>query len=237
MERRVFASRAQAQAAIAAGTVRADGAPVLRSAQRLAADAVLDAQPAHPFASRGGVKLAAALDRFGIDPHGCHCLDIGASTGGFTDVLLSRGATRVTAVDVGHGQLSARLRGDSRVAVMEETDARRLAPGMIGTPPALIVADLSFISLTKVLPSVLPLAAQACWLVALVKPQFEAGREHVGRGGIVRDEAVQARAVAEVIACMQSLGWRVLGQMPSPIDGGDGNREFLIAAERENLGT
>jgi 23S rRNA (cytidine1920-2'-O)/16S rRNA (cytidine1409-2'-O)-methyltransferase len=230
VERGAFASRAQAQAAIAAGLVRADGSTVLRPAQLLSVDAAIEAEAEHPYASRGGMKLAAALDVFDIDPAGLVCLDIGASTGGFTDVLLARSAAHVVAVDVGRDQFIARLRDDPRVTLMEGTDARSLTPEMIGTPPALIVADVSFISLAKVLPTVLPLAEAGAKLVALVKPQFEVGRGNVGKGGIVRDAAQQEGAVADVIAGIEALGWRMDGKIPSPIEGGDGNREFLVAA-------
>jgi 23S rRNA (cytidine1920-2'-O)/16S rRNA (cytidine1409-2'-O)-methyltransferase len=188
-------------------------------------------QHASPFVSRGGLKLAAALDAFGLDPKGLIALDIGASTGGFTEVLLERGAARVFAVDVGHDQLHAKLLEDQRVLVLEGTDARALDAAVVGGPIGAIVADVSFISLTKALPVVLSLAAPGAWLVALVKPQFEVGRELVGKGGIVRDAQARARAVAEVRAFIDaSPGWKVFAEMPSPIAGGSGNEEVLIGA-------
>jgi 23S rRNA (cytidine1920-2'-O)/16S rRNA (cytidine1409-2'-O)-methyltransferase len=178
-----------------------------------------------------GLKLAAALDAFGLDPKGLIALDIGASTGGFTEVLLARGAGRVFAVDVGRDQLHGKLREDQRVVVLEGTDARALDAEIIGDPVGAIVADVSFISLTKALPAALSLAAPSAWLVALVKPQFEAGREAVGKGGIVRDAEARARAVAQVRAFINaSPGCTVFAEMPSPIPGGSGNEEVLIGA-------
>ena len=176
VERGLFESRAKAQAAIAAGLVTADDAPVAKASDEIAADARLAAKQAYPFVSRGGVKLAAALDHFGFDPAGRIGLDVGASTGGFTDVLLERGAKRVYAVDVGHGQLHARLRARSDVALFENTDIRGLAASLLPEPPGLVVADVSFISLKLVLPAALALAHPPAQLVALIKPQFEAGR-------------------------------------------------------------
>lgn len=229
-----FASRAQAQAAIAAGRVSADGEIVRRAAQRIAEGAVLRAEAAHPYASRGGLKLAAALRSFGIDPTGLHCLDVGASTGGFTDVMLAFGAAHVTAVDVGRDQMIARLRGDVRVTLLERTDARSLTPAAVGAVrPQLVAVDVSFIALGKVLPHVLPLAAAGARLVALVKPQFEVGRRNVGKGGIVRDASLQETCAADVLAAVERSGWHTIGQMRSPVDGGDGNREFLVAARRD----
>ncbi len=185
----------------------------------------------HPYVSRGGLKLAAALDAFGIDPAGRTCLDIGASTGGFTDVLLRRGAGFVHAVDVGRFQLHPSLAADPRVAAREATDARSLTP--FPEPPSLLVIDVSFISLRLVLPPLVPLLAPGAALAALIKPQFEAGREHVGRGGLVRDEAVQDAVCAAIRDLVASLGFTVRGLIPSPVEGGDGNREFLIGAVRE----
>jgi 23S rRNA (cytidine1920-2'-O)/16S rRNA (cytidine1409-2'-O)-methyltransferase len=228
-----FESRARAQAAIAAGLVRADGAPVRRSSDLLARSARIEAAPPHPYVSRGGLKLAAALDAFGVDPAGLTCLDVGASTGGFTDVLLRRGAARVHAVDVGRGQFHPGLAADPRVALHEATDVRALDPGLLDGPPALAVVDVSFISLAHVLPVLPALTAPDARLVALIKPQFEAGRARVGRGGIVRDEAVRAEVCEEVRALARSLGFRPVGLIPSPVEGGDGNREFLLGAVRE----
>lgn len=187
----------------------------------------------HPWVSRGGVKLAHALDQFGLDPTGRVCLDIGASTGGFTDVLLARGARCVYAVDVGHGQLDWRLRNDPRVVVLERTNARHLSAREVPEPPGFITCDASFIGLRQVLPAALALARAEAVLVALIKPQFEVGKGHVGKGGVVRDPALHdavCRAVADWLA---AEGWRVRGIVESPILGPEGNREFLIAAVRE----
>ncbi|RVU12513.1 TlyA family RNA methyltransferase [Methylobacterium oryzihabitans] len=226
-----FESRARAQAAIAAGLVRANGETVRRASDLLPRDARIEAEAPHPYVSRGGLKLAAALDAFGFDPAGLACLDLGASTGGFTDVLLRRGAARVHAVDVGRGQLHPSLAGDPRVTSLEATDARALA-GRLPGPPDLAVIDLSFISLRLVLPAVVPLLAPGGALVALVKPQFEAGRGRVGRGGIVREPEVHAAVCDAVRGCLAGLGVAVAGPIPSPIEGGDGNREFLIGGRR-----
>ncbi len=231
VERGLFESRAKAQAAIAAGLVTADGAPVRKAADLIAADAEIAAEAAHPYVSRGGVKLAAALDAFAIDPGGRPCADIGASTGGFTEVLLDRGARIIYAVDVGHGQLHPRLAADPRVVSLERTDIRRLDRSSIPEPVTLAVVDVSFVSLRLVLPAVIDLLAPTADLVALIKPQFEAGREHVGKG-VVRDEAVQ-RAVCDAIdALLRERGFSILGLIASPILGGDGNREFLIGGRR-----
>lgn len=225
------ASRAEAQAAIEAGTVTADGRVLTKSSQTLSDGMQIVYAPAHPYVSRGAVKLIAALDRFGLSPQGLTCLDIGASTGGFTQVLLERGAARVFAVDVGHGQLHAKVAGDPRVISLENTNARELSPVVLGEEPQAIVADVSFISLKLALPRALTMAASGAWLVALVKPQFEAGKENIGKGGIVRDEAV-ARSTLDDIAQFLGQSWTVLGTMDSPILGGAGNREFLIAARK-----
>jgi 23S rRNA (cytidine1920-2'-O)/16S rRNA (cytidine1409-2'-O)-methyltransferase len=224
-----FPSRARAQAAIEAGLVSVDGVALRKPSERVAPGARIEARSPHRWASRGGVKLEAALDAFGLDPYGRDCLDVGASTGGFTDVLLTRGARRVYAVDVGHGQLEARLREDDRVVVHERLDARDLAGGLFEAPPTAIVCDVSFISLRLVLPHVLPLAADKAWLVALIKPQFEAGRENIVKGA-VKDPAVHAEVCEAVAASVQRLGWSRLGIIPSPIPGGDGAKEFLFAA-------
>jgi 23S rRNA (cytidine1920-2'-O)/16S rRNA (cytidine1409-2'-O)-methyltransferase len=229
--RKIFASRAQAQAAIAAGRVLADGVTVRKASQALAADAGIEAEPVHGFVSRGGLKLAAALDRFRFDPAGKVCLDIGASTGGFAQVLLERGAKRIYAVDVGRGQLHPLLRAQRRIISLEQTDARRLDRSLISEPVDLIVVDVSFISLKRVLPAVLALAAPGARLVALIKPQFEAGRRHLKKG-IVRDPAVQRAVCEDIVALVAELGWTELGVIESPIVGGDGNREFLLGAQR-----
>jgi 23S rRNA (cytidine1920-2'-O)/16S rRNA (cytidine1409-2'-O)-methyltransferase len=230
VERGLFESRAKAQAAIEAGLVRADDAIVRKASEEIAVDAVLQAEPAHPYVSRAGVKLAAALDHFGFDPKGRTCLDAGASTGGFTQVLLERGAARVYAVDVGRGQLHATLRERPEVVCLEGTDIRTVSPAQLREPPSLIVVDVSFISLKLVLPVALALAQTPAQLVALIKPQFEAGRAALKKG-IVRDAAVHAAVCDDIAAFVASLGWRVIGVMPSPIAGGDGNAEFLLGAE------
>jgi 23S rRNA (cytidine1920-2'-O)/16S rRNA (cytidine1409-2'-O)-methyltransferase len=227
-----FSSRARAQAAIEAGLVTVDGIALRKSSEELPPGARIEARAPHPWVSRGGVKLKAALDAFGLDPHGLDCLDIGASTGGFTDVLLSRGAARVYAVDVGHNQLDARLRNSSQVILHEGLDARKVTRELFETPPAAIVCDVSFISLRLILPHVLPLAAAGAWLVALVKPQFEAGRENVVKGA-VKDPAIHSQVCEAVSSCALQLGWSNLGIIPSPIAGGEGAREFLFAARHE----
>ncbi len=226
----LFESRAKAQEAIAAGLVSADGEPVRKPSDTIPVTAAIAAEAPHPWVSRGGVKLAAALDHFGIDPAGGLCLDVGASTGGFTEVLLSRGATRVHAVDVGHGQLHPRLAQDPRVVMLEQTDARHLDESLVPQRVGLCVVDVSFISLRLVLPGLRKLISKGGYLLALIKPQFEAGRENVGRGGIVRDGLVRQQVLDGIAAFASEQGFEVLGTMPSPIEGGDGNREFLMAA-------
>jgi 23S rRNA (cytidine1920-2'-O)/16S rRNA (cytidine1409-2'-O)-methyltransferase len=230
--RRLFESRAKAQAAIAAGLVSANEIPVQRASEEIAADAVLRAEPAHPWVSRGGVKLAAALDHFRFDPTGCVCLDVGASTGGFTDVLLARGARRIYAVDVGRDQLHAKLKGRPEIVSLEQTDIRKLDRSRLPEPPAFIVIDVSFISLKLVLDKALALACPPARAIILVKPQFEAGRRHLKKG-IVRDAGTQGRVCEDVGALIRSLGWRVVGIAASPIAGTDGNREFLVGARRD----
>jgi 23S rRNA (cytidine1920-2'-O)/16S rRNA (cytidine1409-2'-O)-methyltransferase len=229
VERGLFPSRARAQAAIAAGLVSVGGISVTRASEVLADDAPIAAEAPHPWASRGGIKLAAALDAFALDPAGLVCLDVGASTGGFTDVLIARGAAKVVAVDVGRGQFDPRLAADSRVRSLEGLDARALGAERLGEPPAAIVVDVSFISQRLVLPHVLRLASRDAWLVSLVKPQFEVGRADIVKGR-VRSEAALERACAGVGACIEAQGWTILGLIPSPILGGGGAREFLIAA-------
>ncbi len=229
VERGLFESRAKAQAAIEAGLVTANETVVRKASETIATDAALQASAAHPYVSRAGVKLAAALDCFGFDPHGRICLDVGASTGGFTQVLLERGAKRVTAVDVGHGQLHPSLSGRPDVLSLEGTDIRTLSPALFGEPPDLVAVDVSFISLKLVLPAALALTKKPVQLVALIKPQFEAGRAALKRG-IVRDTAVHAAVCEDISNFIASLGWRVLAIMPSPITGGDGNAEFLLGA-------
>jgi 23S rRNA (cytidine1920-2'-O)/16S rRNA (cytidine1409-2'-O)-methyltransferase len=229
VERGLFESRARAQAAISAGRVTADGVVLRKPSDEIVPGALLGAAPEHPWVSRGGMKLVAALDHFGFDPAGRVCLDVGASTGGFTDVLRARGARRVYAVDVGRGQLHPKLRDDPGVVSLEQTDIRAL--GSLAEPADLAVIDVSFISLKLVLPAVDRILRRPAQLVALIKPQFEAGRDRVKKG-IVRDRAVHAAVCDDIAAFAVSLGWEVIGVMPSPIEGGEGNREFLIGARR-----
>ena len=229
-------SRTRAQALIAAGLVLCDGRPLVKASQDLeeTADLVVTGRD-HPWVSRGGLKLAAALDAFSLDPSGQVCLDLGASTGGFVDVLLSRGAVKVYAVDVGRGQLAPSLSTDPRVVSLEQTDARSLTPSLIAEPIGLLSADLSFISLMLALPAALKLVAPGGRLVALVKPQFEAGPAAVGKGGILRDPAARLAAVAKVRDWLDARqGWIVDDVVDSPITGGDGNREALLSARRES---
>ena len=231
VERGLFESRAKAQAAIVAGLVTADGAPVRKASDLVDRTAAVTAEAAHSYVSRGGVKLAAALSAFAIDPAGRTCADVGASTGGFTDVLLRSGAAKVYAIDVGQGQLHARLAGDPRVVSLEKTDIRRMDKDLVAELVGLAVIDVSFISLRLVLPSVIDLLAERADLVALIKPQFEAGREHVGKG-IVRDEAVHRAVCEDTDAALRERGFDILGLIPSPLLGGDGTREFLSGARR-----
>jgi 23S rRNA (cytidine1920-2'-O)/16S rRNA (cytidine1409-2'-O)-methyltransferase len=232
VERGLFDSRAKAQAAIEAGLVSANDAVVRKASEEIAVDAALRASPAHPHVSRGGLKLAAALDHFKFDPQGRVCLDVGASTGGFTQVLLERGAKRVYAVDVGHGQLHDSLRARPEVVSFENTDIRACTAARFRETPNLVTADVSFISLKLVLPAALKLVAHRMQVVALIKPQFEAGPARVKKG-VVRDAAVHAAVCADISAFVAALGWRVHGIIPSPIAGGDGNAEFLLGAERD----
>jgi 23S rRNA (cytidine1920-2'-O)/16S rRNA (cytidine1409-2'-O)-methyltransferase len=230
VQRGLFESRAKAQEAIAAGLVKVEGQPLRKASELVAPQARIEAAPAYPYVSRGGVKLEHGLKTFGFDPDGKICLDIGASTGGFTDVLLRHGAAKVFCVDVGHGQLHERIAVRPEVVALEGTDARALEPSMFAAPPQLIVCDVSFISLKLVLPHVLSLAAAEAALVALIKPQFEAGPGDLKKG-ILRDEALREKICRDIAQFVESLGWRVVGLVASPIDGGDGNREFLIGAQ------
>jgi 23S rRNA (cytidine1920-2'-O)/16S rRNA (cytidine1409-2'-O)-methyltransferase len=225
-------SRAEAQEAIAAGKVFEGGRPVLKPSQRLNETSCIKYERAHPYVSRGAMKLAGALNHFKLEPYGLVCMDIGASTGGFTEVLLLRGAARVYAIDVGHGQLDPKIAKDPRVISLEHLNARDLTEKhIIGQRPQAIVADVSFISLKLALPPALAMAEKGAWLVALVKPQFEVGKEHIGKGGIVRDSYRQTHVLMEVAQWLTyDQGWDIKGHMESPITGGDGNREFLIAA-------
>jgi 23S rRNA (cytidine1920-2'-O)/16S rRNA (cytidine1409-2'-O)-methyltransferase len=231
VERGLFESRAKAQAAIEAGGVTADGAPVAKPSAEIATNAELSAAPAHPWVSRGGVKLADALDHLGFNPGGRVCLDIGASTGGFTEVLLARGARRVYAVDVGRGQLHPRLRDRSEIVSLEATDIRNLDPARLAERPDFVTVDVSFISLKLVLPAALALSASRAHLVALIKPQFETGGHNLKKG-IVRDPVVHAAVCEDIAAFLGTLGGKGMTIFPSPIAGSDGNREFFIGAQR-----
>ncbi len=231
VERGLAESRARAQALILAGLVFSGERKIEKAGQALKADAPLDVRGRdHPWVSRGGVKLAHGLDHFGWDVTGAVAMDVGSSTGGFTDVLLTKSAARVYAVDSGTNQLAWKLRSDPRVIVHEQTSARILTAEHVPEPVDLIVCDASFISLPKVLERPLGFAAPDARLMALIKPQFEAGREEVGKGGVVRDPAVHARVCAAVSDWLTGMGWTVEGIVPSPITGPEGNVEFLIAA-------
>jgi len=230
-------SRSKAQALILAGLVTVGGAPAAKAGQPVDSHADIEVtQPEHPYVSRGGVKLAGALDHFGLAVEGLICLDVGASTGGFTDCLLQRGAASVCAVDVGYGQMAWKLRQDPRVTLIERTNARHLPDDVAPGPFGLIVVDVSFISLTLVLPRLAPRLGPGGWLLPMVKPQFEAGREAVGAGGVVRDPADQQAAVDKVSACLGDLGLAVLGVAASPIQGPKGNQEHFVLARKPGAG-
>ena len=236
VERGLAESRAKAQALVMAGQVFTGEQRVNKAGQQMAEDAPLEVrgQP-HPWVSRGGLKLAHALEHFAIDPAGETVIDVGASTGGFTDVLLTKGAARIFAVDVGRGQLAWKLRQDDRVVVMEKTNARHLEATQISTPADAVVCDASFIGLSTVLPAALALTKPRAWLVALIKPQFEAGKALVGKGGVVRDPWVHLAVCLRVAEWLDRLpGWRVVGLTESPVKGPEGNREFLIHARKGN---
>ncbi len=224
-------SRSRAQALIMAGAVFSGERKVAKAGELIAEDGPLEVRGKdHPWVSRGGIKLDHGLTHFGLDVAGAVALDVGSSTGGFTDVLLSRGAAKVHAVDVGTNQLAWKLRQDPRVVVHEQTNARTLTRDIVPDPIDIITCDASFIGLAKVLPAALDLARPGAKLMALVKPQFEAGRAEVGKGGVVRDPAVHERVCAEAKAWVESQGWTVLGIVESPITGPEGNREFLLGA-------
>lgn len=233
VERGLAESRSRAQALVMAGLVFSNERKLEKSGQQLPEDAPLEVRGRdHPWVSRGGIKLAHAIEHFGLDPAGSVAMDIGSSTGGFTDVLLQGGASHVFAVDSGTNQLAWKLRQDERVTVLEQTSARILTFEMIDRPCNWVVCDASFIGLSKVLERPLELAASQCRLVALIKPQFEVGREEVGKKGVVSDPALHQRVCDEVRAWLEGSGWRVDGIVQSPITGPEGNVEFLIAAER-----
>jgi 23S rRNA (cytidine1920-2'-O)/16S rRNA (cytidine1409-2'-O)-methyltransferase len=231
VSRGLFESREKAQAAIEAGNVTAAGVKVRKASQVVAQNAEIVASPAHPYVSRGALKLIAALDHFHVNPKDKNCLDVGASTGGFTEVLLSRGARKVYAVDVGTDQLHKKLRNNPRIVSLEQTDIRTVPRETIADEIGLIVIDVSFVSLKLVLPKALAFAGAGAELIALVKPQFEAGRSE-RKKGIVRDPAVHAAVCADVETLVKALGWQYRETMPSPILGGDGNHEFLLYATK-----
>jgi 23S rRNA (cytidine1920-2'-O)/16S rRNA (cytidine1409-2'-O)-methyltransferase len=234
VERGLFDSRERAKRAVLAGLVEVEGRRIDKPGTPVGAECELRVVArAEPFVSRGGRKLAAALDRFALEPGGWRCLDVGASTGGFTDCLLARGAAQVTALDVGHGLLDARLRADPRVAVVERVNARYLAPDAFAAPFDLVTVDVSFISLVAVVPALLPHLAPGGRLLVLIKPQFEVGRAAVGKGGIVRDPELRARIVAERVAQLAAMGLEPLDSFESPVAGATGNREsFALFARR-----
>ena len=231
VERGLFESRARAQAAIEAGRVTANQRPVLKPSEGIPVDAVLQAQPAHPFVSRGGVKLSGALEHYPIEIENRVCLDVGASTGGFTEVLLANGASLVFAIDVGHGQLHPSLRGHPKIVSMEETDIRELEGKRLPMRPDVVVIDVSFISLKAVLPVTLSLAAAPMHLLALIKPQFEAPRRNTKRG-IIRNAMVHQEVCDDITAFAASLGCTGIQVFPSSIAGRDGNIEFFLGARR-----
>jgi 23S rRNA (cytidine1920-2'-O)/16S rRNA (cytidine1409-2'-O)-methyltransferase len=234
VERGLYQSRARARDAIERGEVMVDGRTIDKPGQLTAGDAVLSTDdPARHYVSRSALKLKGALERFAIDVSGRRCLDVGASTGGFTQVLLERGAAHVTAIDVGHGQLVAEIANDPRVTSIEGLNARELGRDHLAYAPEVIVTDVSFISLKLALPPALGLAAKGAIGAFLVKPQFEVGRDHVGKGGIVKDKVAAKAAVEDIAAFLEASGWRVTGRMASTITGGDGNQEYLIAARKE----
>ena len=235
VERGLAESRTRAQALIMAGLVFVGERKVAKPGEQVADDVAIEVRGRdHPWVSRGGIKLAHGLDHFAIDPVGAVAIDVGSSTGGFTDVMLTRGATRVYAVDSGTNQLAWKLRQDERVVVHEQTSARVLTDAHIPEPVDLVVCDASFIGLAKVLEVPLGFAKPGAWLVALIKPQFEAGREEVGKGGVVRDPTVHARVCSEVADWLEGASWSVAGVTESPITGPEGNVEFLIAAKKRD---
>jgi 23S rRNA (cytidine1920-2'-O)/16S rRNA (cytidine1409-2'-O)-methyltransferase len=231
--RGLFESRAKARAAIEAGQVTVDGVPVTKASDLIAPEDQVEARPAHPWVGRGALKLVQALETWPIAVEGRVVLDVGASTGGFTEVCLSKGAALVFAVDVGRGQLHPRVKRDARVVSLEGLDARALTAAVVPEPPGLVVCDVSFISLLKALPAALGLAPAGADLVALVKPQFEVGREKIGKGGLVKDPAARQGALNGVAAFLEGAGWRVLGTAESATPGGEGAVEMLVWAKKE----
>ncbi|MEM9669498.1 MAG: TlyA family RNA methyltransferase [Pseudomonadota bacterium] len=232
VDRGIFDSRAAARASVDAGLVFADGRQITKASVMVSPSADIMAEPAHPFVSRGGLKLSHALDRFNVNPTGWRCVDLGASTGGFTDVLLKRGAVFITAVDVGRDQLHTSLRKSEQVLVREETDIRKLTAQDIGPDVRLLVADLSFISLVKALHQALNLVGQGCHLVALFKPQFEVGRKAVGKGGVVKDAGAVNTARLAFETWLTEIGWTSPVWTESPIKGANGNQEYLLHSRK-----
>jgi 23S rRNA (cytidine1920-2'-O)/16S rRNA (cytidine1409-2'-O)-methyltransferase len=232
--RGLYRTRSRARDAIARGRVRVEGQVAVKAGQTVPGDAAIEiADEAQGYVSRAALKLAHGLDHFAISPQGLAALDLGASTGGFTQVLLERGATTVTAVDVGHGQMANEVAGDPRVTVLEGLNARDLGPQHVPEPPGIITADVSFISLKLALPPALALARPGAWLVALIKPQFEAGPAHLSRGGVVRDTQVHEAVCRDISRWLvDTMNWQVIGTIPSPVAGSSGNHEFLIAAHK-----
>jgi 23S rRNA (cytidine1920-2'-O)/16S rRNA (cytidine1409-2'-O)-methyltransferase len=231
--RGLYPTRSRARDAIKRGTVTVDGITATKPAQPVGDNAVIAlADEARPYVSRAALKLSYALDHFAISPRDMYCLDIGASTGGFSEVLLERGATHVTAIDVGHDQFASSLRDDPRIMLREGLNARDLTLDHVKRPIQLIVCDVSFISLKLALPAALDLADPGARLVALIKPQFEAGREALGRDGILRSETLRQEICQDIASWLKSRGWSVIGLVPSPLKGGSGNSEFLITAEK-----
>ena len=234
VQRGLVATRARAADAIRRGEVSVDGRVESKPGALVAAQAVIAvADPAAAWVSRAALKLVGALDGFALSPQGCECLDVGASTGGFTQVLLARGAARVTAIDVGHGQLAEAVARDRRVVAIEGLNARDLAAAHLPAAPDFVVADVSFISLALALPPALDLAVAGAIGVFLVKPQFEVGREHIGKGGIVRDGTQADAAVDRIAALVEAHGWTAIGRAPAAIAGGDGNQEWVLAARKD----
>jgi len=233
VERGLYPSRARARDAVRRGTITVDGEVALKPARTVNANSVIaTTDEARAYVSRAALKLKHGMRHFGVSPAGRACLDIGASTGGFTQVLLEQGASHVTAIDVGHDQMAPQLRDDPRITLIEGLNARGLTAAHLRHPVSLVVCDVSFISLKLALPAALDLAAPGAELVAPIKPQFEAGRDAVGKGGIVADPAQHQHICRDVAVFLESQGWRILGLAPSPVEGGDGNREFLIAARK-----
>ena len=234
VERGFYRTRSRARDAVLRGRVTVEGRVVAKPAMSVPTDAVIwIADEAQHYVSRAALKLIHGLDHFGVSPQGLAALDVGASTGGFTQVLLERGARHVTAIDVGHGQMAPVLAGDPRVTVLEGLNARDLTREHMPEPPGIVTADVSFISLKLALPPALALAAPHALLVALVKPQFEAGRDHLSKDGVVRDPAVQDAVCRDIAGWLETaMGWQVIGTTQSPVAGGSGNREFLVAARK-----